>query len=110
MPFLDLLIESGHLLKHFGTRVSDHWKRRHLVGEFWVFVLTAQVQRSAHFVNPGSQHLDGGDQTTLMTPSRPGERKLIGVVDALALSRLSLFARPNLKDPTKGPQDQAQDE
>jgi hypothetical protein len=55
-----------------------------------------------------TQHIEDGDETCLMTPSRPGERKLISVVDALVLSRLSLIDRPNLKDPTKGPQEQDQ--
>jgi hypothetical protein len=57
-----------------------------------------------------TQHIEDADlDLCLMTPSRPGERKLISVVDALVLSRLSLIDRPNLKDPTKGPQGQDQD-
>jgi hypothetical protein len=42
--------------------------------------------------------------------TKAGERKLISVVDALMLSRLSVIDRPNLKDPTKGNQEQDRDQ
>jgi hypothetical protein len=44
-----------------------------------------------------NQHILDNNQTSLMTSSRPGERKLISVVDALVISRISLLDRPNLK-------------
>jgi len=55
-----------------------------------------------------NQHIPDNNATCLMSSSRPGERKLISVVDALVVSRISLLDRPNLKDPTKGPQEQGQ--
>jgi hypothetical protein len=55
-------------------------------------------------LNIFNQHIQDSDQTCLMSSSRPGERKLISIVDALVISRVSLLDRPNLKDPIKWPE------
>jgi len=106
---IDLLTIATHEIGHALGLDQAYVGQTRIDSGIWVVPTSPPKYRGLHLtINLGTQHIES--PTCLMSPSNPGERKLITVADALVLSRLSLIDRPNLKDPTKGPQGQDEDQ